>query len=298
VSRSAIARARLVLAEATLAYFEGRWRASDEKLEQAERLLGDGCVGAVAELGIVRLSRFGARLFLGQFAALRPSLDEGLRLAEERGDRFGQVAFRSGYTVLVRLADGDLEGARAQLAFSRTLYPPSLRLYHYAQALYAQVTLALYGGDPRTAWRELRAGWPALGSTHTLRQAWLSVLFWDLRGRTALAAALAGEPRRPLVREVRRAAKKLDGHGGWAAPLALLLRAGLARLDGDGTRAGALFEEAARAAAAADLGLHAAVARRRGGADDGWFTAQRIHDPDRFTQLFAPAPTGNGGRRR
>jgi hypothetical protein len=125
-----------------------------------------------------------------------------------------------------------------------------------------------------------------------------------------------------MLAEVRRAIRRIERAGtSFSAPLADALRGGLALLDRERARAGALFERAARYFAAVDMVLHAAVAQRRAAeltdrgpksssaseaeqvpsrgeaetgpaqADGDWFATQRIADPQRFTRLFAPIPS-------
>jgi hypothetical protein len=90
---------------------------------------------------------------------------------------------------------------------------------------------------------------------------------------------------------VKRAARRCERQGiAWGAPFAAMLRAGLARQEGDEERAPRLYEEAARGFADADMAMHQAVALRRLGSDrgDAWFAAQAIVDVDRFVAALAP----------
>src|SRR5262249_21662988 len=131
-------------------------------------------------------------------------------------------------------------------------------------------------------------------TTRALDHRWMRIFFWDLRGRAALAAASqsAAAERREQCAEVERAIRRIAHERlSWAAPMATMLQAGLAMLEGARDPAARLFDEAARAFAAADMTMHAAIARRRAhkiGGDD-WFVANEIRDCERFTQMFAPA---------
>jgi hypothetical protein len=297
------AHARVALAHGVMAFYEGRWAEAEARLEGAERLLREQCVGVVTERGIVRLALFGARLFRGQIDLLRGSLAEALREAEELGELTMRIMYRTGYTVHVRLADGALDDARREAELAATLPPPSQRRFHLPQQLFARATLSLYAGEPVIAWRELRASWRELEATLALRQEWLRVLFWDLRGRVALAAAVAseGRARRQLLVEARRAARRLERtRAPWGRALALLLSAQAETLAGDRARAVALTDEAERALAAVDMALHAAVARLRlaalrgaegaalGDGARAWLASARVRDPERYARLFAP----------
>jgi hypothetical protein len=87
----------------------------------------------------------------------------------------------------------------------------------------------------------------------------------------------------------------------WATPFVPLARAAMADLEGRRPAAIPLLEAAARGFAEAEMGLHAAAARRRlgqlMGGDDGaalvgaaelWMMDQRIANVDAMTQLLAP----------
>ncbi len=87
----------------------------------------------------------------------------------------------------------------------------------------------------------------------------------------------------------------------WGNAIAALLRAGMASAREDKTSALALLASADKQFAAADMALHATVARRRRGellggtegaelvaAADGWMTAQDIRNPSRMAAMLAP----------
>ena len=87
----------------------------------------------------------------------------------------------------------------------------------------------------------------------------------------------------------------------WGDALAGLLRAGIAAVQGDRTLAVRLLRETVNRFEAADIHIHAAVARRRlGGLLGGeagrelatqaevWMAAQKIVNPARMTYLYAP----------
>jgi hypothetical protein len=297
-----IAQAQLVLAQGTLAFYRGQWTRCVETLARAEQLLRDRCVGATDELLILTVTRTCATLFRGDLATLRAGVPAALREAEERGQPFAKIWFRTGFTTLARLADGDAAEAQRQLEAARAMYPPRETLYYLPLDLYASLNLALYAGEAEAAWAELQARWPVLAGTNHLRQMWLRILLWDLRGRVALAAATAttGAARRQRIADAARAARLIERERmAWAEPLAQLLRSGLLLLDGDRAGAAARLADAAGGFAAADMTLHAAVARHRRAAllpqereRGDWLEAHKIADPTRFTRIFAPLTTG------
>jgi eukaryotic-like serine/threonine-protein kinase len=87
----------------------------------------------------------------------------------------------------------------------------------------------------------------------------------------------------------------------WSAPLALLVRAGVAATRGDRNLALRLLVDSEAGLRGAEMALHAAAARhRRGllvGGDEGralradaeaWMAAQSIRNPERMAVMLAP----------
>ena len=83
----------------------------------------------------------------------------------------------------------------------------------------------------------------------------------------------------------------------WSDPIALLVEAGCASLDGRTSAARTHLRDAADAFDRADMRLYAAVARWRLGQLEGgtlraeseaWMTAQTIRNPARLTAMLAP----------
>jgi hypothetical protein len=122
----------------------------------------------------------------------------------------------------------------------------------------------------------------------------------------AAQAADAGE-RQALLRGVEGHARTiLRERTRYGDALALLLRAGVAATRGETERALSLLEPAETGLAAADMALHAAVARRRRGellggdtgrglvaAADAWMASQTIRNPERMTAMMAPGHWGS-----
>jgi hypothetical protein len=86
----------------------------------------------------------------------------------------------------------------------------------------------------------------------------------------------------------------------WSNPFVPLIRAGVANLKGDQTRAAALLTAAAEGFQQADMGLHAAVSQwylgRMTGGDQGrrisseaeaWMRHQQIRNPALMSQMLA-----------
>jgi hypothetical protein len=123
-----------------------------------------------------------------------------------------------------------------------------------------------------------------------------------LRGRCALAMAREASADRPrFLDEVDRCVARLrrEKHH-WSDGYADLLGGLAAAQRGDGDQALARLTAARGRFETLGMALHAAVTRRRLGelaasaadvtAADEWMRNENIRDPDRMTQLWAPAP--------
>jgi hypothetical protein len=293
-----LTRAYLPMSEGGAATYRGYWRDAQRQLEQAERILRDDCNGVGWELNITHFLLMFALSFGGEIEALRGYLPEWLRQADERRDIGGSVLFRAGIAVLLPLADGDPDAARRNIELATPLFAALQATYGNASQLLGAVMIDLYDDAPAAAWQRLLAGWSTLGPSQSLRQRFSRVVFWDLRGRAALRAATVarGWQRRGLLGAASGAAGRVERERlDWATPLAQLLRAGVAELEGERQRSRGWLDEAGRRFEAAGMAMHAAVARRRhcelgGSGDDGsaWFQSQGIVDRERFTRLLAP----------
>jgi hypothetical protein len=123
----------------------------------------------------------------------------------------------------------------------------------------------LYEGRVAAAIEHLESRWSELERSLLMRAQFIRINIWLLRGNLALAAA-GDEPRAAHRSRVERAIAAIDRERmPWARGPALALRAGLARLRGDATAAGALLEQAERRYAEADMGLHVAVCQLQRG---------------------------------
>jgi hypothetical protein len=124
-----------------------------------------------------------------------------------------------------------------------------------------------------------------------------------LRARVALAVAERGErdPRPLLKRAAADAAAVEKAATPRAGPIARLIRAGIAALEGRTAAAAELLYDAADGLDRVGMRLHAESARRRRGvlrggprglelveAADAWMRGQGVQNPERMTALHAP----------
>jgi hypothetical protein len=170
---------------------------------------------------------------------------------------------------------------------------------HYS-AIIARAQTELYRGNAESAWRLITTEWSRLRRSQLFRVQVIRVEAWFLRGRSALALATC-RPDHRLLKTARADARRIASEGApWTSPLALLVSAGVAYLEGDFIRARRRLLTAVDGFDLAGMTLYAAVARRRLAAlqdaqsrleterrVDEWMTSQHIVDPRRFTQAFA-----------
>jgi len=225
--------------------------------------------------------------------------------AEQRGDLYGSTVLRMGEPNLIWLAQDLADEARSECEEGIRRW--SQRGFHqqHVDFCYAMAQIDLYVGDGAAACERMRAVWPQLEKSFTLRLDVTRIVNLDLRARAAVAAAAQATDaaqRQPLVAEARKSVRALERErASWAAPLAAVTQAALMHLDGDAPGAIATLQRAAAGFDAAEMKMHAAVARARRGAlvggDEGradleamraWSQAQNVANPERFARLLAP----------
>jgi hypothetical protein len=123
-----------------------------------------------------------------------------------------------------------------------------------------------------------------------------------LRARSALAMASANRSRRRFLSVARAGARQIAAERmPWSDPIALLLRAGIASLEGRDPAALTCLHAAADGFERAGMKLYAAVTRLRIGPLQGddhgrelqrqaeaWMAAQQIKNPVCMTRMLAP----------
>ncbi len=308
-SEHALALCSLIAAIAD--YHEGKWEGARAFAEQAERRLLEYGRSVPWELSAAQMYQAYACYHLGDVPELARRSHRFLARARERGNLFAAYFFRSGLSNLVWLANDDLAGAQQALdAALREWDQEGFGIPHYL-AMLAQAHIHLYAGRSETAWAVVARAWPGLQRSLLLRIQGIRINATHVRARCALAAAVgaSGAKRRNLLAVAARGARRIEREGlQWSDGLARLLRAGLAGASGGGGTGGAgvavvvpLLREAAAGLEAANMHLHAAVARRRLGeamagdegralvaASDAGMRAVCVRDPAAIAAIFAP----------
>ena len=204
--------------------------------------------------------------------------------------------------ILVWLAGDDPDAAelRANEAIARWSHRGFQR-QHFGH-LINRVQTELYRGRAREAWRLMSSHQKPLRRSLLLRLQHTRIEAANYRARCALAMAAEGEdPPRMRAIAIYEANRIQREDMAWSNPLARLLRANVAYQEGDITAAVDGLTASVEAFDAVNMGLYAAVSRRRlaglvGGdrgrelaADaDRWMAVQEIRNPTAFTRMIAP----------
>ncbi|MBV8077052.1 MAG: hypothetical protein JO284_11670, partial [Planctomycetaceae bacterium] len=280
-------------------YLEGRYRTCLERVDRAEAIFREQCIGVVWELDTARIFGLWSLFYLGRLVELSDRSRVVFHEARERGDRYVEATPGGAF---VRLAADDVEGARTLAR--EALGPWSQRGFHlqhlnfYSGNLYAD----LYASDVARAWRRITETAPGLSSSFLLRIQQVRADVLQHGGRCAIAmAATAADPKQ-FLRQAADYARRLERERLPSTDaLARLIRAGAASVRRDTDRAVRFLTGAAEGFEAIGMELFAAATRRQlgrllGGAEgrtliaraDAWMAGQAIRRPDRVTACLAP----------
>jgi serine/threonine protein kinase len=287
-------------------YLRGEFRPAHERSQRAVEILRDRCTNVSWELNTAHQFALLSLAKMGHLAELARVMPELRRSARERGDLFTASVLRSGLLCLPALAAHEPDRAREDIDEALAKWSQQgFHLQHFWE-LYTKVLIDLYLGDGQTALDRLTARWPVLQRSLILNIQFVRCEAITVRAYAQLQTAvrlLSNDPARDqLLRGADRDARALEREGpGWSSAVARLLDAGIAAARGQTARALALTDQAIPRLEAAEMHLHAAVARRRRGeleggssgealaaAADGWMAEQKIKDPRRFCTLLAP----------
>jgi hypothetical protein len=282
------------------AHLGGRFAAALDHLAAAERIFRDRCVGAAWELNAVRHFTLECFYYLGALDRFRVEATEGLKEANDRGSVYAATTLRIGLAnALWLLSD---EPARARREMHEAMAAWSARGYHIQHwyALIAETQIDLYEGEGDRAHRRFADGWAPLRRSMLLQMQHTRNVAVHLRGRAALAGALAvaGSERTARLRLARACATRLGRAGGWGGSMGTLLQAGVAHAEGKtgesatwlrraidetGVHQLGLFRAAAQMAAA-ELGGDTATAA----AGEAWMRDNGTRAPRSLARMLAP----------
>jgi hypothetical protein len=292
-SGHAHARGMLAIARGMTAWHEGRWRECIERVDDAARTLRDECTGAWSEIDSTHVYALTCLYWLGDWAEVRRRWPALLASARQRGNLFAESNARLWGTALSALADGDGDEALAQVDTALAPFPAERFSDQRWYALWRRLEVDLCQGEPGRAMERVRAEWKVIEDNQLLRLAALRALFWQLRLRVAVAASDDVEVRRCRAQLTRERMP-------WVRALVAAADA-ITALKRDGDAGLSQLENAETLLTDAELGLHAACARRaRGGilgGDEGaaliaealeHMRASGVGDPDAVQRVLLP----------
>jgi hypothetical protein len=282
----------------------GHFREARGLGERAIAVLSNECVGAVWEIGFIQNWLNSTLSYLGELAELQRTTPIIIRQALERGDLYSATNFRVGFATTRWLASDEPQRLHEEAAEAIRLWSGRGFLFQHFYELHARCQADLYVGDGAAAYARLQERRQPLLRSAIMRMEITRVMVHVLMGRVGIAAAASAAPdeARRLRAGVRKnIAQLMRDSLPWGHAAALLLRAALARAEGDTDETIGLLTTAAARAEELDMALHAVAARSALAAwtqgDDGaaaeracetWCAAQRVVNPPRLLQMIAP----------
>jgi serine/threonine protein kinase len=289
------------LADAMIAISLGQWKSALTLSEDALGFLRDQCIGVTWELNMAQNVVIWALMYLGELGEVSRRVPPLIASARRSGNLYitTELCTRSNYVWLA--ADDPDEGERVAIESIGRWSHTGFHRQHYS-AILARIQTALYRGDAALAWRLLEDLDRILHHSYLRRVQVLRIESQYLHGRGGLAMAARYGPRRRFRSAARIAARRIASERmPWSDPIALLLEAGLAHLEGNAPLALQHLHDAAVRFDAADMKLYLAVTRRRIGdlqndaagralkrEAEEWMAAQDIKNPGAMTRTLAP----------
>jgi hypothetical protein len=255
------------------------------------------------ELDQAQMTQMNALYMMGDFAELERRVPSILREAEERGDLYMATVVRlslftnAAWLVLDQPDDARREADDGIGAWSRSTF-----LLQHVNELQTRTQIDLYCGDGAQAHERWNEAWPELKRSLLLRVQAIRIGVHEARGRSALAAAERAVEKGALLASAEDDARRIEReHMPWGAPLARLIRAGVANQRQHKEDALRELDAAATGFRAADMSMHAAAARWRTGqllgGDEGrqlvdearaFMHQRRVRAAGRMTAMLAP----------
>jgi hypothetical protein len=278
-------------------FLRGDWAAARELTQASAALHRRNPVGSW-DLATMKFWDLAAATQLGELADLVREVPEAARDADERGDLFASIYFRSLRSTWAWLAPDHPTVAREQLRIAeRHLLARGYLMPHYYLTL-ATSELDLYEGRPQESLRRVEQEWAHGKVLRTIEHPRCEL--HALRARLCIEQARQRfEPK--LVRQARSDVHALTRISApWAVAHATLLQASLASAEAR-SNAVVLLESAEQRFTAVGMKLHAAAARMRRGQlirgaagaalrdqAEGAIRACGVTHPMRFARMLAP----------
>jgi hypothetical protein len=293
----------LCLARGAARGMQGQWHSAAEDLAAAEQIFRERCTDVRWGINLSQVLGMWNLYMQGELVELRRRLSPAIDEAGARGDLYALAYMLALLRPYEQLAADQPHDCRRDLDTLR--HDWKLRRFSIPHIIldFAHVQVDLYLGDTAPLARHLNELWLGLTKSHHLRLQFWRIIAGDLRARAALTVAATGDNARRHIAAAERDARSLEREKTpWGDALAGLLRAGIAAIQRDRTSAVRLLGDTVDRFEAADMGIHAAIARRclgglLGGVQgndfvaqaDAWMKAHRIVNPARLTAMYAPS---------
>jgi len=303
------ALAMATLAAGTTEYLVGHWRNAAVLCDRALTALRDRCVGVTWELNCAQNFLIASLLYQGQYVEASRRHASLLAAARERGNLYIETELCTRMTYVWLAADDPDEAERQADGAMKRWSHRGFDRQRFGHVL-GGIQIALYRGRAEQAWRLLETNWRPIERSRLQRIQSIRIEIAYVRARCALLMAAAGHDSHRFLAVARAEARSIAREQTpWGDPLADLVSATAAYLEGDAVLAEARLARAADGLDRADMQLHAAAARQRLGAllgaDRGraltdrasdWMAAQQLRNPAHMTRLIAPGwPAADGG---
>jgi len=284
------------------AYQRGQFREARDLLVDAEKSFHTAGSTLVFELTSIQLYTIWTLYYLGEVETVVRRVPKLLREAEERGDLYTATNLSTGLSIMSWLArDEAAEGRRVGYEAIRRWSHNGYHLQHYWEFL-SRSQAVLYLGEVDEAIRILAEDLPSFDKSVLAGVPLVIVEANAVRGRCALLAALREGNEKRMLHVAEVSARKIDKQKThYGAPLAQLIRAGVAARRGAQEQCIELLERAIAGFQTADMLLHVHSTRFQLGklieGDEGarlvaaatsWMQEQSIVRPDRMAAMIAP----------
>jgi len=282
-----VLRARRGMGFGVAATALGRFAEAVEFLEPPTEALGRE-VGVAWELAVIENTRVQSLVWLGRLHEARERVRVLMRWGEQTGDHYTYLIG----TVLdakLRLAAGSPAEARANVAEMLAGWTTEEFTFQHLFAHKTAIWCDLYGGDVGAAEARFREMLPALKGSGLLSLQLMRAEASVLEGTVALGRLAGGD--RSAAGRIRKLARWLGKTGRpYAQGYGAMLRAGLARAEGDESSASRLAELAESFYETAQMAVHVQAMRLFRG-EPGADAALRelgIADPECWLRIYLP----------
>jgi hypothetical protein len=253
------------------------------------------------ELNIAQNLAIWALMYQGEFRELSRQIPPLLANARSRANLYTSTELCTRDQLVWLAGDDPDEGERQTVESIERWSQKGFHRQHYSATL-ARVQTALYRGDAETAWRLLTETQTMLRRSMLTQIHVIRVESLYLQARCALAMATRHRSPRRFLSIARAGARRIAGERmPWSDPIALLLKAGIAYLEGSTPLSLKHLRDAADRFDCADMNHYTAVAKRRIGEledtpqgrrfrrqAEEWMAMQSIKNPAAMTRMLAP----------